>query len=75
MPSTNTPSVRWNVGDTEGLNENNETVPAPTPFVHSTVTTVPTAAPSGGGNIHITSDDDVYLWNGEEWVGPYSTSA
>lgn len=73
MSSTNTPSVRWVVGDTEGLNENNETVPVPTPFYQATNTTVPTAAPAGA-NIHITSDDDLYFWNGEEWVGPYSTS-
>ncbi len=27
--STNSPSVRWVPGDTEGLNENNEVVPVP----------------------------------------------
>jgi hypothetical protein len=74
MASTNTPSVRWVVGETTGLDENNETAPLPTPFFQATNTTVPTAAPAGGANVHITSDDDVYLWNGTEWVGPYVTT-
>lgn len=74
MASTNSPSVRWVVGDTQGLDENNEVVDVPSGHVYqATNTTVPTAARSGAV-VHITSDDDVYYWNGDEWVGPYTSA-
>lgn len=75
MSSTNTPSTRWVVGETSGLNAEGETVGLPSAVFHATATTVPTAADDGGGsNVFITSDDDLYYWDGDAWVGPYSTS-
>lgn len=73
MSSTNTPSVRWVVGETTGQNDSG-TAALPTPFFQSTATTAPTAFDDGGGaNIFLASNDDLYLWNGTAWVGPYTT--
>lgn len=74
MTGTNTDSVIWVAGETTGHNQNGGTAAIPTPFYQSTATTAPTAFGDGhGSNIFIASNDNLYFWNGTEWLGPYTT--
>ena len=73
MASTNTPSVAWVIGETtgrDGLGGTTTNLPQG-PIFHATNTTVPTDEPFGY-NVHIDSDGGLYLWDADEWVGPYA---
>lgn len=74
MASTQTDSVIWVVGETVGVDgETGGTAAVPQgPVFFATNTTVPTAAPFGHTE-HVTSGGDRYLWDGDSWVGPYTT--
>lgn len=72
MAGTNTDSVIWVAGESVGYDGSGGTAAVPAgPIFHATDTTVPTASPFGY-SVHITSDDDLYLWDASAWVGPYS---
>lgn len=71
----NSPSVIWNVGDTTGRNVAGAATALPVApnYVYSG-TAAPTAAPTGGTPIYWDTDttDNLYIWIGTAWVGPYN---
>jgi hypothetical protein len=74
MSGTNTDSVIWVAGEAAGHDGNGATAALPTPFFISTATSAPTSFGEGEGhNIFVASNDDVYLWDGTAWLGPYTT--
>jgi hypothetical protein len=72
MSSTNTPAAFWNVGDSVARDYAGGTVALPTPFVVSTATDAPTDEPTGSP--FYLAVDDAYVWDGAQWVGPYSVA-
>ena len=76
MTGITSESTIWVAGEASGKDETGATVDAPTSaFFVSTATTAPTSlADAGGRNVFVASNDDLYVWNGAAWVGPYSTA-
>lgn len=69
----NSTPVMWNVGDTTGRDITGGTVALPVgPTVVGAGSAVPTAAPAGAPLYVDTDNDDLYVWTGAAWLGPYS---
>jgi hypothetical protein len=66
----------WNVGDTAGRNEYGQatTLPVSAVFVGNGTPT-PTAAPAGAPLYIDTDTDDLFVWMGTAWKGPYSLAS
>jgi len=70
--SINNAGTFWNVGDMQGRNDDGSVVSLPVAATAVGVgSATPTAAPSGAP-LYIDSDnDDLYVWDGSAWAGPY----
>jgi hypothetical protein len=74
----NTPSVRWEVGGTSGIDAygNTASLPAAPTYVGSGTDT-PTASPPAAGSplFIMTPTEELFVWGGTAWVGPYGLAS
>ena len=70
----NSDSVRWVVGGTNGTNVAGATTALPVSVTQIGFgSPTPTSAPLAGAPLYVDTDtDDLYVWNGTSWNGPYN---
>jgi len=69
----NSDSVRWVVGGTNGTNVAGATTTLPVAVtVIGSGSPTPTTAPLGAPLYIDTDQDNLYVWNGTAWNGPYN---
>lgn len=68
--------VFWNVGDTTGRDDSGQVADLPVAVTAiSSGSPTPTTAP-GGAPLYIDTDtDELYVWAGTDWKGPYGLSS
>jgi hypothetical protein len=73
--SLNSDSVMWVVGGTNGTNVAGATTTLPVAVtVVGSGSPTPTTAPLGAPLYIDTDTNDLFVWGGTAWLGPYSTA-